>query len=128
MARSDRIAAERWGRLAESFAAVALQLKGYRILARRVRNAHGEVDLIARRGRTFAFIEVKARPTVAAALEAVSQHAWLRISGAAEAWASHHMPLKRDFGWRYDVVSVRPWRWPKHLRDVWRPDFALTKG
>lgn len=128
MARTERIAAERWGRLAEVLAALALQFKGYRILARRVRNAHGEVDLIVRRGNTFAFVEVKARPTVTAALELVPERSWQRISGAAEAWAGRNMPLHGDFGWRYDLVAVCPWRWPKHLRDVWRPDFALTGG
>ncbi|MEM1150553.1 MAG: YraN family protein [Pseudomonadota bacterium] len=128
MTRADRIAAERRGRQAEWLAALALQCKGYRILAHRVRNAHGEVDLIARRGKTFAFIEVKARPTVTAALEAVSERSWQRISSAAETWAVRNMPMQADFGWRYDVVAVRPWKWPKHLRDVWRPDFALSGG
>ncbi|MEL6569353.1 MAG: YraN family protein [Pseudomonadota bacterium] len=128
MARRDRAAAERWGRLAEAVAAIALQMKGYRILARRVRNAYGEVDLIARRGKTFAFVEVKARSSAMAALESVSSQSWSRISNAAEAWAARNMPPAGDFGWRYDVIAVCPWRWPKHFRDVWRPDFALTNG
>jgi len=127
MAGHRRRRAERWGRLAESLAALALQMKGYRILARRVRNAHGEIDLVARRGATFAFVEVKARPGVTDALEAVSETSWQRISAAAEVWAARHLPAGGDFGWRYDVIAVCPWRWPKHLRDAWRPDFALTR-
>ncbi|MEL6663766.1 MAG: YraN family protein [Pseudomonadota bacterium] len=128
MARRERVAAERRGRLAEALAALALQLKGYRILARRVRNAYGEIDLIARRGDTFAFIEVKARRTPVAALESVSEVSWQRISNAADAWAARHIPAQGDHGWRFDVVAVCPRRWPKHFRDAWRPDFALTNG
>ncbi len=50
--------AERGGRRAESLAALWLQLKGWQILARRARTPVGEVDLIARRGRLLAFVEV----------------------------------------------------------------------
>jgi putative endonuclease len=125
MARAERIAAERWGRVAERLAAIALQVKGYRILARRVRTSSGEIDLIARRGDTFAFIEVKARASVEDALDAVSDASWRRISDCAEVWAARHMPAG-DLGWRYDLVAICPWKWPKHLRDAWRPDFALT--
>ena len=43
--------AERGGRRAEALAALYLQLKGWSILARRVRTPVGEVDLVARRAR-----------------------------------------------------------------------------
>jgi putative endonuclease len=52
-----RRAAERGGRRAEALAAFWLQLKGWTILARRARTPVGEVDLVARRGRTLAFVE-----------------------------------------------------------------------
>ena len=42
--------------------------KGWRILARRVKTPRGEVDLIARRGRTVAFVEVKWRATAASSI------------------------------------------------------------
>jgi len=57
----DRRRREGWGRKAESLAAFALRLKGYRVLARRLRTPAGEIDLIVRRGATIAFVEVKAR-------------------------------------------------------------------
>ena len=46
--------AERGGRRAEALAALWLRLKGWTILARRARTPVGEVDLVARRGRTLA--------------------------------------------------------------------------
>ena len=59
----NRFAAEKRGRGAETVAAWWLRLHGWRILARRARVPGGEVDIVARRGRTLAFVEVKARAT-----------------------------------------------------------------
>ncbi len=58
-----------WG---ERVAAWLLRLKGYRILARQDRGPMGEIDIIAARGNTLVFVEVKSRPTYAQALDAVS--------------------------------------------------------
>ena len=59
----NRQEAERRGRGAETLACWYLRLKGWRILARRARVPGGEVEIIARRGRPLAFVEVKARAT-----------------------------------------------------------------
>ena len=67
MSRQRRRRAYGLGRRAEWMAAWWLRLKGYRILARDFRVAVGEIDLIARRGRTLALVEVKARPDLATA-------------------------------------------------------------
>ena len=61
MKRARRVAADRRGRLAELFCLWHLRCRGYRILARRYRVPSGEIDLIVRRGRVVAAIEVKAR-------------------------------------------------------------------
>ncbi|MEM1105412.1 MAG: YraN family protein [Pseudomonadota bacterium] len=124
MNRARRVRAERLGRRAEALAALSLQVKGYRILARRVRTPQGEIDLIAKRGALYAFVEVKARRDVAAALEAVSEYSWQRISAASEVWAARAMPELADVGWRFDLVAVCPRRWPVHVPGAWRPDFA----
>ncbi|MEL7453164.1 MAG: YraN family protein, partial [Pseudomonadota bacterium] len=90
---ADRQAAERRGRRGETLAALALQLKGYAILARRVRTPSGEIDLIARRGNLVAFVEVKARPDLMAALEAVTPRAQARICRTAELWMARRTEL-----------------------------------
>ena len=57
-----RQAAERRGRRSETWAALFLMAKGYRILGRRVRTRAGEIDLVARSPRgVLCFVEVKAR-------------------------------------------------------------------
>ena len=57
----NRLAAEKSGRQGEAIAAWFLRLKGWRIVGARVKTPRGEVDLIARRGKSIAFVEVKAR-------------------------------------------------------------------
>lgn len=121
----NRKQAEARGRRAETLAALWLQLKGYRILARRVRLPVGEIDLIASRGRLVAFIEVKARTTEFQAETAVPQAAWRRINRAAESWMAGRTGLA-GCDWRFDLVMIVPHRLPIHRRDTWRPDFALT--
>ena len=64
--RRARRTAYLFGQKAETLAALWLRLKGYRILARRFRAPPGEIDLVARRGRVLALVEVKARADLAA--------------------------------------------------------------
>lgn len=118
-----RSAAEKRGRTGETYAALFLRLKGYRILARRVRTPVGEIDLIAEKSGTIVFIEVKARKRADTALEAVSVHAWQRIARAAESWMAKR-PQYSQHGWRYDLIGIVPGRLPIHLRDAWRPGMA----
>jgi len=50
-----RVAAFNTGLSAEARAAAVLIAKGYRILARRFRTPHGEIDIVARRRNLLAF-------------------------------------------------------------------------
>lgn len=125
MARTarNRAAAEARGRRAETLAALWLRAKGYRILDRRVRLRVGEIDLIAVRGRTLAFVEVKARKTFTSAANAVTPASWQRINRAAASWTARRSTLQTH-DWRFDLVVIQPWKRPVHLADQWRPDFA----
>ncbi len=117
---ADRRAAERRGRRGELAAALALMLKGYAILERRLRTPLGEIDLVARKGALIAFIEVKARPNAGLCIDAVTPRAWGRISAAADLWMSRRAQLS-DFDRRFDIVAITPRAWPIHMRDAWRP-------
>ena len=111
---SARRKAYRKGHLAEWFAALALAFKGYRIVARRYRTKSGEIDLIARRRSLVAIVEVKARPTLAEAIDAVGVTAQRRIESAADQWLSRQ-PDYAELSIRFDIVAVLPWRWPVHV-------------
>ena len=110
--------AERGGRRAETLAAWWLRLKGWRILATRARTPVGEVDLVARRGRTLAFIEVKARATDDAAGFALDDYRLRRVARAAEALAVRY--ARPHDTTRIDAIFIVPGRWPRHIPDVWR--------
>lgn len=113
-----RQVAERGGRRAEALAALWLQLKGWRILARRARTPVGEVDLVAKRGRTVAFIEVKARATDEQAGFALDEYRLRRVAAAAEALAARYARPGDDI--RIDAMFIIPRRLPRHLANVWR--------
>ena len=110
--------AERRGRGAETLACWYLRLMGWRILARRARVPGGEVDIVARRGRTLAFIEVKARATAEAAAFSLDRYRLRRVAVAAERLAPRFMRDGDDV--RIDAVFVVPGKLPRHLADVWQ--------
>jgi len=92
-------------------------LQGWRILARRARVPGGEVDLVARRGRTLAFIEVKQRATEDAAAWALDEYRLRRVAIAAERIAPRYA---RDGDTiRIDALFLVPGRLPRHLVNVW---------
>lgn len=109
--------AERGGRRAERLAALWLQLKGWKILGRRVRTPVGEVDLVARRGRIVAFVEVKARATAEEAGFALDEWRLRRVAAAAEALAHRYARDGDDI--RLDAVFIVPRRLPRHLANIW---------
>ena len=115
-----RRAAWRRGRAAEAACVLLLRLRLYRILARDYRVPSGEIDIIARRGRAVVAIEVKARPSLADAAEAVSPRQRRRVARAFE----HFLASRPDLAQlqpRFDVILVAPGRWPRHIVDAWRP-------
>lgn len=114
----NRQRAEKRGRGAEGLAAWWLRLHGWRILARRARVPGGEVDLIARRGRTLAFVEVKARASEDAAAFALDAWRLRRVVVAAERLAPRFMRDGDDV--RIDAIFIVPRRLPRHLADIWQ--------
>ncbi|EKF44382.1 hypothetical protein NA8A_01530 [Nitratireductor indicus C115] len=117
MATEARRKAYRRGHRGEWFAAIALMAKGYRIVARRYRTKLGEIDLIARRGSVIAIVEVKARPTLAEAMDAVGHTAQGRIERCADLWLARQPDYAR-LSLRFDLVAVLPRRWPVHVENV----------
>jgi len=114
----NRHAAEKRGRGAETLACWYLRLHGWQILARRARVPGGEVDIVARRGRTLAFVEVKARATNQAA--AMSLDAWRlrRVVVAAERLTPRY--LRSGDVIRIDAIFIVPGKLPQHMPNVWQ--------
>jgi putative endonuclease len=115
----SRAVAEARGRRAENRAAWWLRLHGWRILARRLRVRVGEVDLVARRGRTVAFVEVKWRDRAADLDFAIDAWRLRRVAAAAEMLAPRFARPGDET--RIDVMLLAPGRLPRHLVHVWQP-------
>jgi len=114
-----RAAAEARGRRAERRAAWWLRLHGWRILGERLRVPAGEVDLVARRGKTLAFIEVKWRDRAEDLDLAIDGWRLRRVAAAAEMLLPRFARPTDDI--RIDVMLLAPRRLPRHLVHVWQP-------
>ena len=112
-----RKAAERRGRWGEALAALYLQVQGWRIVARRVRTRVGEVDLVARRGRTTLFVEVKTRATGPELDLAIDRHRLSRVAAAATMLTPRYARPGDDI--RIDVILLAPRALPRHIRNAW---------
>lgn len=107
------------GLRAESLAALWLMAKAYRIIGWRVKTRVGEIDLVARRGGTVVFVEIKARGTREGAAEALGNQQRQRLSHAALLYVAAR-PALQALDMRFDVVLVSPRRWPRHMMDAWQ--------
>jgi putative endonuclease len=113
----NRQLAEARGRKAEAIAAWWLRLKGWRILQQRVRVPGGEVDLVARRGRVLAFVEVKQRATHEAAAWSLDEYRLRRVAVAAQRLTPRYARDGDEV--RIDALFIVPRRLPRHLPNVW---------
>ena len=118
-ARRARYRAYRKGHRGEFAASLALLLKGYCIVARRFRTKAGEIDLIARRGDLILVVEVKARPTLLQAMEAITITAERRIEAATDIWLSRQADHAR-LSVRFDMIAILPRRWPVHVPNIFQ--------
>ena len=89
----------------ENLAARHLQSRGYKIIARNFRCELGEIDIVARDGRTLVFVEVKTRayddPTPEDQVNHVKQH---QITKAAKMFLSRYGSPQPPA--RFDVVAI----------------------
>ncbi len=111
--------AEKRGRQGEGRAAAWLQLKGWRILGKRVRTPAGEIDIVAKRGNIVAFVEVKWRARKADLDHAIDEYRLSRVAAAVEAVAHTYATKGEDI--RLDVILLAPGSMPRHIVNAWQP-------
>lgn len=113
--KQQRIETYQSGLWAETCASLWLRLKGYRLLERRYKTPVGEIDIIARRGRTLAFVEVKRRNVMDDALFCVKPETAMRVRRAAEWWLKAHAGLADKCDIRFDVIALAPYAGIRHV-------------
>ena len=111
--------AEKSGRDAEARAGLWLRAKGWRILDTRVKTPAGEIDLVAKRGATIAFVEVKWRTRRDDLDLAIDERRLARVAAAAEAVAHRYATQSEDI--RIDVILLAPGAFPRHIANAWQP-------
>jgi len=105
------------GRRAEWLAILWLTAKGYRLLERRFGGKGGEIDLVMKRGRTIAFVEVKARGALEDALGAITPQKRRLVEARIRQWLAQN-PWAMEHHLRADAVFLAPRRWPRHVPAV----------
>lgn len=121
-ATSNSITPRDLGRRGERRAAWFYRLRGYSILERNLRLHAGEIDLIVRRGRTVAIVEVKTRRSLAAGegFDAVDRRKRERLVRLGDQYAARHPGVEL----RYDILSLH-WTGRRfvvtHIPDAFRP-------
>lgn len=103
--RPEHASAGGSGAAGEALAAAGLRRAGYRVVGRNVRTAHGEIDLLVRRGRCWIAVEVKARRDHPAPERCIRPEQLDRLERALRALAPRLRPRPREL-W-IDAVSVR---------------------
>lgn len=113
------------GLAGEMIAQRYLEEAGWRLLAHRFRLGRLEIDLILRKERTVAFVEVKTRcgSTFGSPLEAVTWAKQREIGRVASGWLDRFGSPQDEY--RFDVVGVRLMAGGKakiqHVEDAFRP-------
>lgn len=108
----------------EALAARHLERLGWRILARNYRLGHKEIDLVARRGRLVAFVEVKTRARLVWGhpLLAIDGRKRLEIERVARSWLQRYGRRGDEF--RFDAIAIYPGEdgelRVEHVEDAWR--------
>ncbi len=99
-------ATQAFGELGERIAERWLASQGWRVLHRRYRSGHRDIDLVMEREGLVAFVEVKARSGVKFGdpVEAVNWRKKMELERSALSWISRHGRAHESY--RFDVVGV----------------------
>lgn len=99
-------ATQEFGELGEQIAERWLKRHGWRVVQRRFRNGHRDIDLVVEREGTVAFVEVKARRGQAFGdpIEAVNWAKQRELVRSASVWIERHG--RPSDSYRFDVIGV----------------------
>lgn len=99
-------ARQAFGELGERIAERWLSRQGWRVVQRRFRNGHRDIDLVVERDGTIAFVEVKARKGAdfGGPVRAVDHRKRRALEKSAMVWIDRHGREAESY--RFDVVGV----------------------
>lgn len=103
------LSSHRIGAIGEELARHHLEAKGYRVVATNYRCRWGEIDLIARDGREWVFVEVRTRRSSAYGLpeESITASKARRLALTAQDFLTQGRTRSEEPEWRIDLVAIR---------------------
>lgn len=106
---ASALSSRRIGAIGEELARHHLEARGYRVVATNYRCRWGEIDLIARDGREWVFVEVRTRRSDAYGLpeESLTEAKAHRLILAAQDFLAESDEAGEDPEWRIDLVAIR---------------------
>jgi putative endonuclease len=107
---------------AEILAAGYLMLRGYWIYHLRYRRRSGEIDIIARKGRVFVAVEVKARPNLQLGHESMNDAEWRRRRNAMAEFI--RQKKRAGYSIRFDLIIVAPYLQIQHTEAAWQDNWS----
>ena len=105
------------GYVGEYLAMFLLIAKGYSILEHRYKTVCGEIDIIARKKNTIAFVEVKSRKNEEKCLIALTPKQLQRVQNAAQIFFKRN-PKYQNYFSSFDVILVADWKIPVHIKNI----------
>ena len=112
----------RRGKYAEFLARLFMRIHGYRIVAKNYITGRGttagEIDFVACRGKTLAFIEVKQRTSIANAAYAISITQQKRLIRGAQNFIKNN-PQYAGYDVRFDAILIRLPFSICHIQNAW---------
>lgn len=99
-------ARQAFGELGERIAERWLRRRGWRVVQRRFRSGHRDIDLVVERDGQIAFVEVKARrgDRFGDPVEAVNWKKQRELGRSARVWIGRHGQALEAY--RFDVIGV----------------------
>ncbi|MBI4350711.1 MAG: YraN family protein [Elusimicrobia bacterium] len=106
----------------EEQAALFLEEAGFEIVDRNWSCPMGELDIVARKDGTLAFVEVRARsnPAFGTPADSVTPAKRAKLAKTAMAYIKARRPGEEAF--RFDVVAIVPGAEPEHIEDAFTAD------
>lgn len=100
------VARQAFGELGERIAERWLRRRGWRIVQRRFRSGHRDIDLVVEQAGVVAFVEVKARrgDRFGDPVEAVDWRKQRELGRSARVWIDRHGRVEEAY--RFDVIGV----------------------
>jgi putative endonuclease len=118
------------GAWAEQMAWLYLQQRGWQLVERNFFCKGGELDLIVRKGKVLAFVEVKyrKRPTMGGAVASLSPTKQHHLIHSAQVFLQRY-PLLNSLDCRFDLIAISGCDSPHSQVDIqWIENAFITSG